>query len=201
MWSQQTSCGYEARKCRHRVISYCRGIGLDLGVGAEKICPQAIGIDLNGDKADIHLDLSANDALGIFSDCHFDYVFSSHTLEDFTATEAVLREWFRVIRPGGYLILYCPDPDYYPRIGTEGCNPNHKKDLYWQDVWRILSEFGNAKMVHADRCNSSNEYSWTLIAVKTFGNYKGRCCECPYKRSFLWRLRLNVANVVRNLFV
>jgi len=171
-WSQQTSQGYEVKKCRHRVISYCRGIGLDLGCGEEKICPQAIGIDVNGEKADINIDLSANDSLRIFSDCHFDYVFSSHCLEDFLTTEAILREWWRVIRPGGYLILYGPDPDYYPRIGTEGANPKHEKDLRWQDVWQILKGLGSAKRVHASRHNESNEYSWQLIVQKKNGFIK-----------------------------
>jgi len=169
MWSPQTSQGNEVRKCRHRVISFCRGIGIDLGCGEEKICPQVIGIDQSGDKADIHLDLSANDALAIFSDCHFDYVFSSHCLEDFTATEQILREWWRVIRPGGYLILYGPDPDFYPRIGTEGCNPCHKKDLYSWDVWSIIRHFGNAKLISESRHSESNEYSWQLIVQKKNG--------------------------------
>jgi ADP-heptose:LPS heptosyltransferase len=169
MWSPELSKGYEVRKCRHRVISFCRGVGVDIGCGDEKICEQAIGIDRTGEKADIHLDLSANDSLRIFSDCYFDYVFSSHVLEDFMATEAILREWWRVVKFGGYLILYCPDPDYYPRIGTDGSNPAHQKDLYWQDVWEIIKGFGNARLIASSRHNESNEYSWMLVVQKKNG--------------------------------
>lgn len=168
-WTQETSVGYEASKCRHRVVSYLRGIGLDLGPGDEKICASAIGIDHAGKGCDISIDLSANDALRIFSDNYFDYVFSSHCLEDFYATKGILQEWWRVLKPGGHLILYGPDPDYYPRIGTPGCNPAHKHDLYWQDVWKIIKSFGNAKKVSASRHNESNEYSWQLIAKKKSG--------------------------------
>jgi ADP-heptose:LPS heptosyltransferase/predicted SAM-dependent methyltransferase len=172
MWTQEGSKGYEASKCRYRIASYLRGIGLDLGCGSEKICETAIGIDNSGDKANIHLDLAANDSLRIFSDNHFDYVFSSHCLEDFIATEGILTEWWRVIKPGGHLILYGPDKDYYPRIGTPGANPNHKHDFYWQDIWRIVKKFGNARLVSASRHNLSNEYSWQLIIRKKAGLIK-----------------------------
>ena len=138
-----------------------------MGCGDEKICPEAIGVDIRrGKHVDISLDLSANDALGIFSDDYFDYIFSSHTLEDFRCTKAVLAEWWRKIKVGGYLILYCPDADYYPRVDSPGANVEHKVDLYWQDVWNMLRSFGNARKIHASRHNESNEFSWLLIAQK-----------------------------------
>ncbi len=172
MWSENLSDGFEVRKVRHRVISYCAGIGLDLGCGAEKIKEDAIGIDLMGEHPDIRIDLSANDALRMFSDNSMDYVFSSHCLEDFTTAEAVLAEWWRVVRPGGHIILYGPDPEYYPRTGTTGSNKLHRHDLTWQDVYGWLKKLGNAKKVHASRHKESNEYSWLLIVRKTSGLVK-----------------------------
>jgi len=169
MWSSETSNGYEAQKCRHRIVSYCKGMGLDLGAGNEKIVPTAIGIDGGYGEAkgaDMTLDLSANQSLGIFSCGYFDYVFSSHLLEDFSATESILKEWWRVIKAGGHLVLYGPDPDYYPRVGTAGANPNHKQDLYWEDVWKIVKGFGNAKLIQSSRHNDSNEYSWQIVCQK-----------------------------------
>lgn len=171
MWSAELQQGNEMAKCRNRVASYLRGAGLDLGCAKAKVCEGAIGID-NAHKADVNIDLSGIDALRIFSDGAFDYVFSSHCLEDFHATEALLAEWWRVIKAGGHLILYGPDPDYYPRIGTAGANQNHKKDLYWQDVWKILKGFGNAKLIQSSRHNESNEYSWQLIVRKRFMRLK-----------------------------
>ncbi|HUV65523.1 MAG TPA: methyltransferase domain-containing protein [Sedimentisphaerales bacterium] len=171
-WTAQTSQGYEAQKCRYRIASYLRGTGLDLGAGDGKVCKEAIGIDIGGTAADIKLDLSEDRALGIFADGSFDYIFSSHCLEDFKCTEAILREWWRVIRPGGHLILYGPDRDYYPNVGTTGANPNHQVDLYWQDVWKILEGFGNAKKISASRHNDSNEYSWQLVIQKKQGLLK-----------------------------
>ncbi|MHC4316725.1 MAG: methyltransferase domain-containing protein, partial [Planctomycetota bacterium] len=174
MWSATNECkGSEVSKCRHRIVSYLHGVGLDLGCGADKICPGALGVDVRGGKGvDIQIDLSANDALGMFSNNYFDYIFSSHVLEDFTCTEAVLSEWWRKIKTGGYLILYCPDADYYPRVGTPGSNVDHKKDLYWQDVWKTLKGFGNAKKIKASRHNESNEYSWLLVVRKRYDYVK-----------------------------
>jgi len=202
MWTQEGSKGYEASKCRYRIASYLRGIGLDLGCGNEKVCNGAIGVDRGvdrgGGKADIKLDLSANDSLRIFSDNYFDYVFSSHCLEDFIATEGILREWWRVIKPSGHLILYGPDKDYYPRVGTPGANVNHKHDFYWQDIWKILKRFGNAKLVSASRHNQSNEYSWQLIVKKTNSIYQGRCADCPYKMNMVKRLLLKIKHLFRD---
>lgn len=171
MWSAELQQGNEMAKCRNRVASFLKGAGLDLGCAKAKVCEGAIGID-NAHKADVNIDLASVDALRIFSDGAFDYVFSAHCLEDFHATDAMLEEWWRVIRPGGHIILYGPDPDYYPRIGTAGANKSHKKDLYWQDVWKILKGFGNAKLIQSSRHNESNEYSWQLVVQKKFMRLK-----------------------------
>jgi ADP-heptose:LPS heptosyltransferase len=176
MWlANEESVGgdIEVAKCRHRVISYLTGDGLDLGCGNQKIKADAIGIDFKKTPAvDLIIDLTANDPLRMFSDNYFDYIFSSHTLEDFTATEAVLDSWWKKIKPNGYLILYGPDPDFYPRIGTAGSNLKHKRDLYWWDVWKILKGFGNAKKISASRHNDSNEFSWLLVVQKKYGIIK-----------------------------
>ena len=46
----------EVDNCRHRLLKYCRGQGLDLGMGVTKIKPDAIGIDLYSPYADMHED-------------------------------------------------------------------------------------------------------------------------------------------------
>jgi len=180
MWDKNIPYKPEVKKCRRRVISFCQGLGLDIGCGEEKISPNAIGIDVNP-KADIKIDLSQPNALSIFTDGSFDYVFSSHCLEDFYNTEEVLKEWWRVIKVGGYLILYGPDPDFYPRVGEKGANPNHKKDMYWQDVWKIIKKFGNAKLISASRHNEDDEYSWQLIIQKVNMKIKNKLFQLKKK--------------------
>ena len=169
MWNKELPDGYESRKCRYRVSTLCRGTGLDLNVRDEKIVPSAIGIcKVKNPRADITLDISANDGLGMFADNQFDYVFDSHQLGDFVCTQAILKEWWRVVKPGGFLILYEQDKDYYPLVDTPGADPLRRKDLYWEDAWAFLDAIGNAELFSHSRHNDSNEYSWQLVARKKF---------------------------------
>ncbi len=173
MWTKELPDGYESRKCRYRVASLCKGVGLDLNVRDEKIVPKAIGIcKVRNPRADMVLDVSANDGLGIFSDNQFNYVFDSHQLGDFSCTEAILKEWWRVVRPGGFLILYEQDKDYYPLVDTSGADPLRRQDLFWEDAWNILEPIGNAELFSQSRHNDSNEYSWQLVVRKKFASTK-----------------------------
>jgi SAM-dependent methyltransferase len=46
-------------------------------------------------------------------DASFDFVHSSHCLEHLVDPYAGLASWFRVLRPGGHLIITVPDEDLY----------------------------------------------------------------------------------------
>jgi ADP-heptose:LPS heptosyltransferase len=72
-----------------------------------------------------------------------------------------------VVACGGHLILYEQDRDYYPHVGTPGVDEKRRADLAWDDAWKVVEGFGNAKLVSASRHNESNEYSWQLIIQKT----------------------------------
>lgn len=165
-WSAELAEGFESDKCRHRVTGFLEGCGLDLGCGDKKIVTGAIGIDQMGQAADIRLDLGDQEALRMFAGDSLDYVFSSHCLEDLIDWQGALREWWRVIRYGGHLVLYGPDPEYYPRVGTAGANPNHRQDLHGREVWEFLKTLTNARLVSLTRHNAANEYSWQLVAQK-----------------------------------
>jgi SAM-dependent methyltransferase len=47
------------------------------------------------------------------SDDTFDFVHSSHCLEHLHDPRVGFRNWFRVVRPGGHLIMTVPDEDLY----------------------------------------------------------------------------------------
>lgn len=44
------------------------------------------------------------------ADSSYDFVLSSHCLEHVANPLAALKEWFRITRPGGWLVLALPDP-------------------------------------------------------------------------------------------
>lgn len=86
--------------------------GLDLGFGGDPICPTAITVDLPNKYTHLghgpqHLYGDATN-LYWFKDESLDYIYSSHLLEDFADARNVVREWLRVLKPGGHLILCLP---------------------------------------------------------------------------------------------
>jgi len=136
MWHPETSRGNEAAKIRWFAVPYLAGRGLDIGCGSCKVFPSAIGIDMargpSGQKvADLQLD---GCRLDHFADGAFDYVFSSHFLEHVEDWQSALREWWRLLRVGGHLILYLPHAHHYPRRGMFGANPDHRQDFLPDDV-------------------------------------------------------------------
>lgn len=88
------------------------GYGLEIGVGARTIAPVsrtllADGYESHGrDRsiAQIYFPASAIP----FADASFDFVLSEHTLEHIGNVLRALREWIRVLKDGGHLILFLP---------------------------------------------------------------------------------------------
>jgi ADP-heptose:LPS heptosyltransferase len=138
-WDIETSCGYEAQKVKYLTVPYTRGRGLDIGCGPQRVWPHALGIDrwISKDGAGLADDI---ERLSMIADQSVDWVFSSHALEDFPAerTASILKEWCRVVKPGGYLILYLPHEDHYPKVGEHGCNPAHQRNLKPLDVEQAM---------------------------------------------------------------
>ena len=61
-----------------------------------------------------HIDyMRSIDDLSVFDDCSAELIYSSHSFEYFDRTKAVdvLKEWRRVLKPGGVLRLAVPDFD------------------------------------------------------------------------------------------
>ena len=57
----------------------------------------------------------------------FDFVHSSHCLEHLYDPREGLRNWFRVLRPGGYLVIIVPDEDLYEQgVFPSDFNRDHK---------------------------------------------------------------------------
>src|SRR3990167_8889980 len=107
-WRLEESQGNESGKVKDRIVSFLQGRGLDLGCGQWKISPtesvknSCVGVDMFP-GADICENIAD---LGVFKDESFNYLFSSHALEDFHYTEAILRIWWSKVRVNGRMILY-----------------------------------------------------------------------------------------------
>lgn len=170
-WKLENSQGNESGKIKYELVRYTTGRGLDVGCGPWKAYKHFIGVDNYTDTAlfNIHMepDVKCNaDDLKIFADQSLDFVYSSHTLEHLEDTKKVLTEWWRVIKPGGYLLLYLPHKDFYPNIGTEGSNPDHKHDFLPQDIVEVMKEVGEWDLVRNEDRNEGEEYSFFQVYRK-----------------------------------
>jgi len=121
--------GSETTKVRPLVIGYCEGFGCDIGFGGDKIKKEScIGIDFatpyafaGDDKVDIACNVG-KEPIPVESN-YFDYVYSSHLIEDFEDTAGVLSEFIRILKSGGNLILVFPDQQEYEKVCRQTGQP------------------------------------------------------------------------------
>lgn len=126
---------------------YFVGHGVDIGCGPDPLGRQRVlgawplltGCDewdkANGDAQFMH---------GV-EDAVYDFVYSSHTLEHVVDPAETLRNWWRILRPGGHLIVAIPDEDMYEQgMWPSTFNSDHKhtyavgKRASWSPVSRNI---------------------------------------------------------------
>ena len=169
VWNRDDPYVAESKKIVWEVAPFLRGRGLDIGAGDFKVLPHVISID-NMNHAQFGFSVrpditSEADKLDMFADSSMDFVYSSHTLEHVVDYKGALKEWWRVIKHGGYLVLYLPHKDFYPNVGQEGANPDHKHDFLPKDI--IAAMPGGWDLVEKQDRNEDKEYSMLLVFKKT----------------------------------
>lgn len=75
-----------------------------------------------------------------FEDHTFDVVCSFETIEHLDHPELFLQEIRRVLKPGGNIILSCPNDPYYYKQGTPG-NPFHKRQYTYFDFKQLAERY------------------------------------------------------------
>ncbi|HUZ63103.1 MAG TPA: methyltransferase domain-containing protein [Acetobacteraceae bacterium] len=121
-------------------IRYFVGAGIDIGGAPD---PLWLYRELFPSMRDVRVwDLADGDAqfMAGVADASFDFVHSSHCLEHLHDAEQGLFNWFRILKPGGYLIVTVPEEDMYEQgIFPSTFNPDHKrsftifKERSWHD--------------------------------------------------------------------
>jgi SAM-dependent methyltransferase len=158
---------------------YCTGRGLDVGSGDDLLAPNCQEWDKEQGDAQY---------LQGVEDASFDFVYSSHTLEDMIDPSIALKHWWRVLRTGGFLILYIPHRDLYEKKKSlpSRWNPDHKHFFLLDrdeppDTTGILPliqrTLSNFRIIYAKECNeghtitdpqihSDGEYSIEVVIKK-----------------------------------
>jgi len=92
---------------------YCQGKGIDIGVGridsitgADAILPTVDGWDKD--------DGDATFMSGVVDET-YDFVYSSHCIEHIDNPYLAVKNWFRILKSGGFLIIYAPHRDLYEK--------------------------------------------------------------------------------------
>jgi SAM-dependent methyltransferase len=113
-------------------------------------------------------DLADGDAqlMASVADDSFDFVHSSHCLEHLVDPAVGLHNWFRILKPGGHLVVIVPDEDLYEQgVFPSTYNSDHKwtftvsKSRSWSEKSRnlieLLSQLGPAADLRKIECLDS----------------------------------------------
>jgi SAM-dependent methyltransferase len=159
---------------------YLQGTGLDVGYkglglpdGIEPVRPNAVGVDL---------DFPGYDGKTLpFPDESQDFVFASHVLEHIPDYVNALKDWHRVLKINGHMVLLLPHAYLYERSyfipGPWGSCADHKRVYTPARLLREIEEslLPNTYRVISLRDNDQNfNYG---IGLRTPPDYFGACFE------------------------
>lgn len=163
-------------------IQYCHhkglpGVGADIGSQGFRTVPWAMQLDLppeefsaycGGEPAHGPIQLRGHaDKLPFDSDS-LDFLLSSHLLEDFLEWTPVLREWVRVLKPGGHLIILVPDKERWGQAIIKGQPPNcsHKHESFAGELSTYAEAIGVTVLEDRLTDKSPNDYSILFVGQK-----------------------------------
>lgn len=151
----------EAAKARTRLLSLFVGKGLDIGCGNTPIMDSCDKWDI--DEGDAQYMIGAPRE-------HYDWIFSSHLLEHVKDPANALAVWWRLLKPGGTLIILVPDEDLYEKgLWPSQHNGDHKHTFTlskwesWSPVSRnmvdLLHNLPGHKLIDLSLQDTGYDYS------------------------------------------
>jgi UDP-glucuronate decarboxylase len=155
---------------------YCKGLSVDIGCGFEKVAPDVLGIDKlaygqsggsgcmvgRASCADIQAD--AND-LYFVADGTFDSAVSRHVFEHLPDPKATIKEWLRIVKPGGTLALVLPNDHWGDFLNMDS---DHKFRCYPETVEEALRAVnGQAGSVRGELVENGRAVveNWSFFAL------------------------------------
>lgn len=94
------------------------GSGIDIGCGPDPVTPSARRFDLEDGDANV---------VSRHVKEQFDFVYSSHCLEHMHEPRATILDWWKLVKPGGYLFVIVPDEDLFEQgVFPSRFNDDHK---------------------------------------------------------------------------
>jgi SAM-dependent methyltransferase len=94
------------------------GRGIDIGCGPDPVTPEARPFDKQHGDANVASQHVQE---------QFDFVYSSHCLEHMHDPRMTILDWWKLVKPGGYLFVLVPDEDLYEQgVFPSRFNDDHK---------------------------------------------------------------------------
>lgn len=126
-----------------------RGEGIDIGCGDDPLFDNVRTFDID--------DGDANNITRYIKQ-EFDFVFSSHCLEHMKNPFKAIKEWFSLVKTGGYLYVVVPDEDLYEQGSFPSrFNQDHKftftiyKEHSWSpvsiNIFTLINSLQNVKII------------------------------------------------------
>ncbi len=118
---RETSKCQALRRARGDFDQFLKGHGIDIGSGPDPLIIEE-GAVRTWDLKDGDAQLMAG-----VPDAHFDFVYSSHCLEHMRDIPEALKNWTRILKPGGHLYFAVPDYLLYEKLcWPSQFNSDHK---------------------------------------------------------------------------
>lgn len=138
---------YQAKLDSGFFTKYMSGLGAEIGYagyvpGVVPILEGCDGYDLNTPGYD-------GKTIPI-AGSHYDYVYSSHALEHIADYKQAIREWLRVVKPGGYIVTVVPHRDLYEKKMELPSQFNGDHRRYYTPA-SLLNEFEESLPVNSFR--------------------------------------------------
>lgn len=169
----------ESTKIIEKIDKYLVGEIVEIGCGDTPVKDGVFGIDgrnfpcVTKQTSNLYdLDIQFPELVGTFDCC-----FSSHVLEHLPDHFRAILEWSKLLKEGGYFILYLPDGNYYPNKK----NPEHFHDTKYEDFifWFRRTFCGEAlnftghpyfkpyfQLIESGQDIGENRYSFYLVSKK-----------------------------------
>lgn len=155
---------------RIAVLPHLEGRVIEVGCGPRKSTPGVIGVDLVPAGQFVPMIETRPSEADVVGDgrrlpikaSSVDTLVARHNLEHYVNIAGVLEEWYRVLRPGGRLVVVVPDEDAYPGR-TVMLDPTHYHAFDQPSLSRLCELVGFA-VEHV--APAIPKWSFVLVALK-----------------------------------